>query len=242
MPELTVVIITQKDREEIACLPPLYESEYSDFEIVISRTDGVGRARNAGIEAASSGKLVFLDDDSRPQPGYLPLAATLLEKYPLVSGRVIHPEDDLFADIAANRGYDHGTRPKFVGTLVGCNMLMRKEVFDVVGQFNENIAWGHVETLFAERALEEFEIYYHPDLVVEHRFGGSILEWWEKQWRYGRADVQAAKLQDASVFAWHDAVPIGGGSSITQIIVKSIGKNLRNLSRLVVLFKETASK
>lgn len=236
MTELSVIIVTLADRDDIECLDYLEADDYEDYEVIISREEGISAARNDGIQEASTDKLVFLDDDARPQPGYLELADELLEEHPIVAGRVIHPEDDLFAGLAQNRAYDQGPNPGEAETVVGCNMLFRREVFETVGYFDENIKWGHDETLFLEKARPEYSIFYHPDLAVEHQFEDSIIDWWRKQLQYGPSDVYAAKVKNKTVFSeWYEMVPVSGGGSITEIVVKTIGKNIRNVSRLAAM-------
>lgn len=236
VPGLSVIVVTLADRDDIECLDYLRQGDYEDYEVIISRKRGISAARNDGIQQATTDKLVFLDDDAYPQPGYLELADELLEEHPIVAGRVIHPEDDIFSGLAQNRAYDQGPTPGEVETVVGCNMLFRREVFETVGYFDENIKWGHEESLFAENARSEFPIFYHPDLAVEHTFEDSIIDWWRKQLRYGQSDVYAAKARNKMVFSeWYEMVPVSGGRSITEILVKTIGKNIRNASRLAAM-------
>lgn len=113
-----------------------------------------------------------------------------------MAGRVIHPEDDLFAASVQNRAYDQGPNPKEAETVVGCNIPFRREVFETVGYFDEDIKWGHDEMLFLEIAQSEFSIFYHPNLAVERLFIGSIMDWWRKQIQYGSSEVYAAKIRN----------------------------------------------
>lgn len=238
MVEVSVIVVTLSSRDEIDCLDAFEHDSFDDYEVIISRREGISAARNDGIRRASTDKLVFLDDDTCPNPGYLSLATDLLDEHPIVAGRVVYPDDDLFANIAANRVYDQGLEPRQTDYLVGCNMLFRRNVFNTVGYFDENIDWGHDETLFARRAKLEFPIFYYPDLVVTHRFGDSVLDWWRKQVRWGPADVYAAKVNQTPVFSdWYEFVPVSSGDSISEALVKTIGKNIRNFSRLIAMVR-----
>lgn len=238
MTELSVIVVTLAPHDEIECLDALEESSFDDYEVVISREEGISTARNDGIQRATADKLVFLDDDAHPEPGYLSLAADLLDKHPIVAGRVVHPEDDIFSNIAGNRAYDQGSEPRQTNRVVGCNMLFRREVFETVGYFDENINFGHDETLFVSRAQQEFPVFYHPDLVVEHQFEDSVISWWKKQLSYGRADVYLSRRCNEPVFnKWHTAVPISGGESVREVGMRTIGKNLRIASRLAAIIR-----
>jgi len=233
MPAISVVVVTYDSRDELDCLRPLQNDDFDDYELILRDDEGIARARNAGVREASSDKLVFIDDDAVPQPGYLQRISNLLEEHAVVAGRVVDPRDHYFSRMGDERGYDQGDIPKMTDTLVGCNMAFRCEVFEEVGYFDENVDFGHDETLFADRVLNQFEIYYCPDVVVEHEFGNTIKKWWRKQIQYGPADVYKAKKQGEPIFSnWFDFVPICNGRSPTEIIVKTIGKTLRNASRI----------
>ncbi|WP_164471775.1 glycosyltransferase family 2 protein [Halosimplex salinum] len=238
MPEVSVIVVTFESRDELECLRPLRDSDFRDFEVVLRDDEGISRARNEGIREAAADKLVFLDDDAIPCDGWLETVSTLLEEHDVVAGRVEDPRDHFFSKMGNNRGYDQGDDPGEAETLVGCNMAFRRDVFETVGTFDENIDFGHEETLFAERVREEYEIHYSPDLVVEHEFGNTPVSWWKKQLQYGPADVYRAKKLDEPVFTdWYELVPVSGGSSLSEVVVKTAGKTLRNVSRVNAMIR-----
>lgn len=182
MVELSVIIPTLKDRSDIECLTYLDQGDFADYEVIVRRDEGAAKARNEGIKRASADKLVFLDDDSRPAKGYLTEAARVLEEEAVVAGRIIHPHDDVFGRSYTDH-YDRGATPRHVDTFISCNMALRREVFDAVGLFDENFVWGHEEKELAERVREAYDIYYDPDLVVEHTYADSLRDFWMKRYR-----------------------------------------------------------
>jgi GT2 family glycosyltransferase len=238
MPEISVIIVSTHHRDQIHCIPALKNQEYSNYEIIISNKDGISKARNDGIQRAEADKLIFLDDDAYPQPGYLELAVELLNDHPIVAGRVIHPDNDFFMIVANDHAYDQGDEPKMTNDIIGCNMLFQRDVFDNIGTFDEKITWGHDETLFIERAQHQYDIFYHPDLAVEHRFENSIIDWWRKQIQYGPADVYKSKVTGEPLFSgWYEIVPISSGDSFAEITFRSVRKNIRNIARLAALLR-----
>lgn len=54
-------------------------------------------------------------------------------------------------------------------------MAVRRAVFESVGGWDERIPWGHEEKGLADRVLDEFPIYYDPDMVVSHSSADSVL-------------------------------------------------------------------
>ncbi len=191
-PDLSVIIVTMRD--DLSAIDSYHrlrdQAADSQFDAeFIFRTDaGICRARNAGIERARADKLVFIDDDAVPSDDYLERMHDRLEDRAIVAGRVDHPGDGVFADLAEH--YPNSDQPDAnADTIVGCNMGFRREVFEAVGGFDENLDWGHDETELLERAREYFRVYYDPEIAVEHSYADSALDLWQKWWRIGPADV-----------------------------------------------------
>ncbi|TKX54917.1 glycosyltransferase family 2 protein [Halorubrum sp. SP3] len=182
MTDISVIIPTLKPRDEVECIDHLESNSFSDYEVCLQSEPTATSARNAGIERAESDKLVFLDDDSRPREGYLARMSELFETETAVAGRTVHPRDDIFAG-NLTKHYDFGDEPRYVTRFWGCNMGVRRAVFDEVGGWDEEIPWGHEELELAERVLRVSPIYYDPDLVVDHVYADSVSDYLTKTYR-----------------------------------------------------------
>lgn len=182
--ELSVVVATLKSRDELEVAESLKACPFDEYELLVQDEAPVTRARNAGIDRAQSEKIVFLDDDSRVQEGYLERAAETLEDEMAFAGRTVHPRDDVFSRHFTGH-YSFGDEPCYVDRFWGCNMGVRKEVFDVVGGWDEGIGWGHEEKELAVRVSREFDIYYDPELVVYHPYADSLTDFWKKHYKLG---------------------------------------------------------
>lgn len=200
MVAVSVIIPTTRSREtDIEPVERLARDGFSDYEVIIRRDDGAAHARNVGIEQATGEKLVFLDDDSLPCPGFLRTASVALDAYPAVAGRVVQPTDAPFRNLELP-WYDQGAETKRTDLLPGCNMAIRREVIDRVGGFDEEtFGWGHEESELAERISQEYDIQYVPELLVEHTYVESFREYVEKSYLLGRADVQWWRLEGKSL-------------------------------------------
>ncbi|MDT3435773.1 glycosyltransferase [Haloarcula sp. 1CSR25-25] len=191
MVSVSVIIATLKSRDEIETIRCLESHGFDDYEVIVCDESPVTRARNEGIRRASTDKLIFLDDDSRPRPGYLRRANEVLEREAAYAGRTIHPFDDVFARHFTNH-YDWGEDPCYVNRFWGCNMGVHRRVFETVGGWDEQMGWGHEEKELARRVRSGFNIRYDPELVVEHPYASSITEYWKKQY----------KLETKSPYYW----------------------------------------
>ncbi|WP_136601625.1 glycosyltransferase family 2 protein [Salinigranum halophilum] len=181
MTELSIIIATLKPREQIVCLRDLARQEFKDYEVIIRDDDRVTVARNEGIKRAQADKLVFLDDDSRPTEGYLNRVSTMLDEEAVVAGKIVHPRTDVIKEFTGH--YAPAESAKYITRFWGCNMAARREVFDTVGGWDENITWGHEEKELAERVLHEYPIYYDPELTVYHSYADSVRDYWKKQYQ-----------------------------------------------------------
>lgn len=181
MVELSVIVPTLKSKGDVECVDRLESQSYGEYEVLIQRENSATKARNAGIERATADKLVFLDDDSLPTDGYLERVADLLDGEAIVTGKIIHPRDDVIGRFTNH--YDRGDEPKYVTRFWGCNAAARREVFETVGLWDEQITWGHEEKELADRILHEYPIYYDPELTVYHPYADSVRDYWRKQYQ-----------------------------------------------------------
>lgn len=191
MPDLSIVIVTIKDRDEILCISAFEDSDFNDYEIIVRDDEGIATARNEGIKRASADKIVFIDDDAEPEAGYLQAASAVLEEKPVVAGKVTHPGEGTISRLASH--YPTGEEARYIDHVVGCNMGFRKKVFETVGYFDENFLWGHEEMEFVERVKREYPVYYEPEMAVVHPYANGILDYWRKQYRFGPADIYRAR-------------------------------------------------
>jgi len=180
--ELSVVVPTIGERSEIEVTEYLARCAFEDYEVIVRDDVPVTRARNEGYRRAAADKILFLDDDSMPRDGYLREAARTLDREAAVAGRTVHPRDDVFAGQLSSH-YDFGDEPRYVDRFWGCNMGLRRAALDGVGGWDEGMGWGHEEKELAERILAEYDIYYNPDMVVDHVYAESIPDYWLKSYR-----------------------------------------------------------
>lgn len=222
MSEISIITPVLGGREDVIWLEQAKKSPV-DVEIIITDgSEGVANGRNRGIQKANSDKLVFLDDDSDPVSGYFRLASALLDEYAVVTGKVINTGADSIQAFVNH--YNQGDKRKQSEILLGGNMCIRIEVFDSVGMFNEKLPYGHEEKELAERIKEEFEIWYIPDLIIEHPYANGVVDYCEKSYRYSREDIYywAIRQENIEKNVLHELMRIPGfGNSTQQTAIQS---------------------
>jgi glucosyl-dolichyl phosphate glucuronosyltransferase len=191
---------------------------------------GLSGARNTAIAEAIGDVVVFLDDDAAARPGWL---AALLAPYsdPTVKavGGVAHPRWPVNRPrvLPGAAPYDPNAtgeldwivgctytgqpvRQAEVRNLMGCNMSFRREVFERVGGFAEDIGrigknpLGCEETELCirarqhyRRAGEKIRILFEPAAVVDHRVSADRVEWAylrRRSWAEGLSKAAVSKL------------------------------------------------
>jgi glycosyltransferase involved in cell wall biosynthesis len=144
---------------------------------------GKSRALNLGLRQARAPLLVFVDDDVQVLPNYLAEVLRFFADYPhydAAGGRVRLPPEvtdpALLARVAMYRSlplYDGGDAVCDGKGLAGCNMAVRRRVFDRIGAFDERLGPGasgaheDAELVMRIRAAG-LRIGYMPGAVVYH--------------------------------------------------------------------------
>lgn len=145
---------------------------------------GVCRARNAGIKNAQGDVLAFFDDDAIADKSWLKNMEKIMEHEFVVVGKGKPISNNIWQYFAPH--YDRGDAPMALKSIWECNLAVRKEVFDKVGLFDENIDWGHEGNEFADRCIKNgYSVMYYPDMVIYHDYAFGLLNYLKKQKKFG---------------------------------------------------------
>lgn len=155
-----------------------------------SRGRGVSVARNVGISLAHTDRILVCDADDRVSAGWVAAMATGLSDHPLVSGPV---ETTLLSGRSADWvPIDRRTSGLFEtwgGRTygIGCNLGLRREVWEHVGGFDESYPAGAEEIDFAWRAGElGYRFGYVEDALLHYRIRTDLRGVLRQQYNSGR--------------------------------------------------------
>ncbi len=162
------------------------------------------RGHNFAIREARGSILAFIDDDVEVTPGWLKAVRGFFSRHPYdaMQGAILVPpafqEDKEFYKVW-NRYrtipyINYGPEIMEIYTLTGPNMVIKKEVFDRVGFFDERLGPGRSgmseDVEFAQRMLSSGKrIGYEPNAAVYHEVDWDRLNeeffrrWHEQQGR-----------------------------------------------------------
>jgi GT2 family glycosyltransferase len=153
---------------------------------------GQAHARNLGGEAASSDKLLFLDQDDQVQPGYVAAMALALDTHPLVAAR-LHTGGLNDAASRSSREPAHGddlVRTDFLPWAYGCTLGVRREVFRALGGFR-HFGGASEDIDFCWRAqVSGSTLTLVPEAVLEYRLVTRPSAMAKQAFRYGRSGAR----------------------------------------------------
>ena len=160
-------------------------------------SSGVAQARNAGIRAATQDIVAFIDDDAVADEKW---AACLVDTYQkmeaiAVGGKVLPlwlsgksdclPEELYWLVGVTHEGFAEEKVTEVLNTW-GPNMSFARQVFEIVGYFNETLGFAKRGTSYIQAEEPEFSlrmksklgrgVVYNPEAIVYHRIPSYKLK------------------------------------------------------------------
>jgi glycosyltransferase involved in cell wall biosynthesis/GT2 family glycosyltransferase len=183
------VVIATKDRPDLLrrCLGAVLDQQVDvEFEIIVINDagravdtvvgtddrisliegagDGPAAARNLGIARAVGEVVIFTDDDTVPQPGWLQAAVSALSRFSDavgIVGRVTSPPFDVL--------YEHGVASDGLGNFLTCNIAYRRAALEQIGGFDAGFPYPAAEDRDLGYRMQSIgELHYEPQMVVLH--------------------------------------------------------------------------
>jgi len=156
------------------------QKECSSMKVIyLDNNIGVPGGRNTGARASSGDILVFLDNDASLSDDALEIVSEkfrLNEKLGIIGFKILNAEnDDLdISSWAYQKAKIRDADREFeTYTYCGCGHAIRKEVFEKVGYYWEDLVFSWEEQEYSLRVLDKgFDIIYTPEIKVYHRFSG----------------------------------------------------------------------
>lgn len=222
-----IVVDNCPDNSEIT---QIIKDDYPSAEFIVCTTRGASAARNAGAALCDSEYLAFLDDDVIPSPQWLEQIRNEIckdKRIAVARGMVLPAEikNETQAKMEALGGFNGGFRSRWIlpdedrnaayleyldfpRLGAGCQLIVRRAVFEQIGGFDPLIGAGlgidgEDVDLFA-RLIDCGYIFYHePSAIVFHHHRESEGEFvqqihraaWSTAYLWGRMAQRHARLR-----------------------------------------------
>jgi len=172
---------------------------YPTVRLLTEERPGLNAARNTGIRNSTGEVIAFTDSDCIVSKDWVKkIVEDFGEKeVGCVGGNALRFYDDLisrYCDESLMPVMRIFTEKKTLSKVkppvqypAGCNMAIRRNILDEVGEFDENIEYGFDEDELVERICSTgHTMVLDPDLLVSHKHRSSVRELLKQTFRYGR--------------------------------------------------------
>lgn len=189
--EIIIVNNNSTDNTELISKRFIDDNPQLHIKYFVETQKGLSAARNRGINEASAGLIIFIDDDAEVTDNYLQTAINFFDKFSNVDsmgGKIIpiyengkEPEwlsEYLWGLVTKCdwgdkiRNYPYSKYPP------GCSMAFRKNVFDEIGLFNTDLLLRSDDKyIFRQMEDANKKYLYNPDFIVYHHIDKERTEY-----------------------------------------------------------------
>jgi GT2 family glycosyltransferase len=170
--------------ETRACVARWTERDPRIQLVDASAGHGAAAARNVGVRSARGGLVAFCDADDVVRPGWLASVSAALADSDLVAGvfdfGALHGDPNSLPAPAATRQLG------FLAFGLSANLAVRREAFEAVHGFAEELSPGEDVDLCWRLQLAGYRFAVAPDAVVEKRERVAGMPTFRAAWAYGR--------------------------------------------------------
>ncbi len=194
-PAFEVLVVDNGSTDETRDVVQGYQEALANLRIIEESTrHGVNVARNAGVRAARTPKVLICDADDVVTSSWVRSLGDALDECDVVGGPLDETSLNAGPTALVRTPLPTTRLPKAGGFLpyaVGCNMGFRRSVWERIGGFDETWAGGGDDVEFCWRAqLSGASIGLAPDGVVRYRYRAEERETVRQLQAFAEAQVR----------------------------------------------------
>lgn len=192
---------------------------------VLASNVGFAAGNNRGAEDARTDALIFLNNDTEPEPGWLQALAAAAEADPtrgLVTSKVVYLNQPDVIDSAGD-GYlrcggafkrQHGATAATAAEsgevfgACGAAFLIRRTLFEELGGFDEDFFMVYEDVDLSYRArLSGARVWYAADAVVRHAGSAALGRVSDAAVFYGQRNLEWTWIKNTPASLWWRSLP-----------------------------------
>jgi len=168
-------------------------------KLIVEKKKGLNVARNTGVRSSNGEIILFTDSDCVVTKDWIRKIAKNFKDKEIgcVGGNVSRCEDNFlsrYADESIMPALRRFKRRRILENLeppmnypAGCNMAFRREVFEKVGEFDEEIHHGYDEVEFVERVCKAgYKMALDPKATIKHKHRKDVKRLFRQTFSYGK--------------------------------------------------------
>ena len=189
-----VLIVDNNSTDDTSKVAEEFTARLLNFNYILERAQGLSHARNRGYREAQGLYVAYIDDDARAHSDWVVSIIQFFESHPQVTGVggpynafSSVPIPDWFPKEYGRRSLGDEIREiKDNEWISGTNMTFRKQALEEIDGFDTSlgmtgnkISYGEETNLVRKMKAKGLQIFYCPDIVVDHAILPYKLSlWW----------------------------------------------------------------
>ena len=156
---------------------------------------GVAHSYNIGIQAATGDAVAFCEADDEVAPGWVAAMGEALSEHDFVAGRLEYRKlneawlvDDGLEKLQVTGLVQH-SQPPYLPHANGCNVGMKRSVYEAVGELDESIRYAWDQDYCWRVQQAGFALHFLPNAVAHYRLRRSFVPMYHTSRRIAKDHV-----------------------------------------------------
>lgn len=180
-PDVEIVVVDNNSKDDTSSVVGKWIEQFpGKLRYVFEKVQGPSKARNTGVQHALGSIVAFIDDDAIAREKWVSIVYEhfVSAESHCLTGRIVvkavGDRPDWFTEalnwVLAETNYGSRVRElQFPEGLPGGHMAIRKDIYEAIGGFNENLPIYYEEGEFFYRlSMHGYRTIYNPELVIDH--------------------------------------------------------------------------